>query len=84
MEDVMHSSILVVIALPLLALVFAMRTRRFQKLPGADPHAARFVLEPPQAFDATGFEIQQQLEPMRFEPLRFMRGRVKSLLDNIG
>ncbi len=55
-----------------------------QRLPGADPRAARFVLEPPQAFDAKGFEIQQQLEPMRFEPLRFMRGRVKSLLDNIG
>lgn len=55
-----------------------------QKLPGADPHAARFVLAEPQAFDATGFEVQALLSPMRFEPLRFMRGRIKSLLDNIG
>ena len=57
---------------------------RSQRLPGADPRAARFVLAEPQAFDATGFEIQGTLDPMRFEPLRFMRGRLKSLLDTLG
>jgi uncharacterized protein (DUF362 family) len=54
-----------------------------QGLPGADPLAARFVLAEPQAFDARGFEVAQRLSPMRFEPLRFMRGRVKSLLDTL-
>ncbi|MBU1041062.1 MAG: DUF362 domain-containing protein [Proteobacteria bacterium] len=54
-----------------------------QKLPGADPLAARFVLAGPETFDATGFEVQAHLSPMRFEPLRFMRGRVKSLLDTL-
>jgi uncharacterized protein (DUF362 family) len=55
-----------------------------QNLPGADPGAARFVLEKPPAFDSTGFEVQPQLSPMRFEPLRFMRGRLKSLLHRLG
>ena len=54
-----------------------------QGLPGADPLSAYFVLAEPQAFDATGFEMQARLSPMRFEPLRFMRGRVKSLLDTL-
>lgn len=52
-----------------------------QGLPGADPGAARFILAEPQSFDATGFELAPALSPMRFEPLRFMRGRVKGLLD---
>jgi len=55
-----------------------------QKLPGADPLTTRYVLDEPQAFDATGFEVQAQLSPMRFEPLRFVRGRVKSLLESLG
>ncbi len=55
-----------------------------QDLPGARPAAARFVLDTPSAFDATGFAVQAQLDPMRFEPLRFVRGRVRSLLDNLG
>jgi uncharacterized protein (DUF362 family) len=55
-----------------------------QGLPGAEPLAARFVLDQPRAFDAKGFEVQQGLDPMRFEPLRFMRGRVKSLLHRLG
>ena len=55
-----------------------------QRLPGADPLAARFVLEEPAAFDARGFEVLAQLDPMRFEPLRFVRGRLKSLLDSFG
>lgn len=55
-----------------------------QKLPGADPRAARFVLAEPQSFDATGFEVASGLDPMRFEPLRFVRGRIRSLLDKLG
>jgi len=55
-----------------------------QKLPGADPLAARFVLDEPRTFDATGFEVQARLSPMRFQPLRFVRGRVKSLLESLG
>lgn len=53
-------------------------------LPGADPAQAVFPLEGPQAFDARGFVIQAGLDPMRFEPLRFARGRMKSLLDRLG
>lgn len=53
-------------------------------LPGADPLAASFPLDAPQAFDASGFVIQPVLDSMRFEPLRFVRGRMKSLLDRLG
>jgi uncharacterized protein (DUF362 family) len=55
-----------------------------QGLPGADPRAARFVLAEPQSFDATGFEVAAGLDPMRFEPLRFVRGRIRSLLHRLG
>lgn len=53
-------------------------------LPGADWAAAGFPLEGPQAFDASEFVIQPSLDPMRFEPLRFVRGRFKSFLDRLG
>jgi len=53
-------------------------------LPGADPAQTIFPLESPQAFDARDFVIQGELDPMRFEPLRFVRGRMKSLLDRLG
>jgi len=55
-----------------------------RNMPGANVEGIRFVLEPPSAFNAAGFAIASALDPMRFEPLRFMRGRVKSLLDSIG
>ena len=55
-----------------------------QGLPGADPAQARFPLAGPDEFDATGFAVQPTLDPMRFEPLRFVRGRVKSLLHRLG
>ncbi len=57
---------------------------RRRGLPGHDPAQAAFVLQGPQAFDASGFVIAGELEPMRFEPLRFVRGRVKSLLHRLG
>lgn len=53
-------------------------------LPGADPAVAGFPLHGPQDFDAAGFVTRPELEPMRFEPLRFVRGRVKSLLHRLG
>lgn len=53
-------------------------------LPGVDPACAHYPLEFPQVFDARGFVIQDSLDPMRFEPLRFVRGRMKSLLDRLG
>lgn len=54
-----------------------------RNLPGVD-NAAAFPLETPQAFDASGFELKPGLDPMRFEPLRFVRGRFKSFLDRLG
>jgi uncharacterized protein (DUF362 family) len=53
-------------------------------LPGADPATAVYPLAAPQDFDATGFETARDLDPMRFEPMRFVRGRMKSLLHRIG
>lgn len=52
-------------------------------LPGADPERLHFPLEHPEAFDCAGFEVQPTLDPMRFEPLRFLRGRMKSLLHRL-
>ena len=53
-------------------------------LPGVRPGDAAFPLAAPASFNATGFVIAAALDPMRFEPLRFVRGRVKSLLDGLG
>lgn len=53
-------------------------------LPGALPRDAAFPLARPEQFDAAGFAAPRQLDPMRFEPLRFVRGRVKSLLHRLG
>lgn len=53
-------------------------------LADADPASVRFVLEPPEAFDASGFVCARELDPMRFEPLRFAHGRLKSLLHRLG
>lgn len=55
-----------------------------QGLPGADPASAQLVLDGPQDFDATGFESVASLCPMRFEPLRFVGGRIRSLLHRLG
>jgi len=62
--------------------LWAEATRR--GLPGADCAAASFPLQGPQTFDASEFVIQPSLDPMRFEPLRFVRGRFKSFLDRLG
>lgn len=54
-----------------------------QGLAAANPAATHFSLENPGAFDATGFVFQTELDPMRFKPLRFLRGRVKSLVQRL-
>lgn len=54
-----------------------------QNLPGAGCDEARFVLEPPEHFDAAGFALSPELDSMRFEPVRFLRGRLKSLLHRV-
>ncbi len=53
-------------------------------LPGADPAEAIFPLAAPRDFAASGFVAAETLDPMRFEPLRFARGRMKSLLHRLG
>ncbi|KAB1442107.1 DUF362 domain-containing protein [Pseudodesulfovibrio senegalensis] len=58
--------------------LWAEATKR--QLPGSDPAAIHFPLEKPQDFDAHGFAIPTELDPIRFEPLRLIRGRLKSLL----
>jgi len=56
---------------------------RRQEMHAAQPELAQFVLEHPGSFNTTGFQLQSQLDPMRFKPLRFLRGRVKSLLQRL-
>jgi len=52
-------------------------------LDAARPGRADFVLEPPAAFDASGFVVARELSPMSFAPLRFAYGRLKSLLHHL-
>lgn len=53
---------------------------RRRNLPGADPAGLTFPLESPAAFDVSGFQVPGALEPIVFRPMRFLRGRLKSLL----
>ena len=48
------------------------------------PDEAIFPLAAPRDFDASGFVTAERLDPMRFEPLRVARGRMKSLLHRLG
>jgi len=48
-------------------------------LPGARPEGNAYPLETPAAFNATGFEPSPARE-LSFDPVRLLRGRVKSLL----
>lgn len=54
-----------------------------RNLPGADPKDLRYPLEKLSAFDATGFEIPDSLDPIRFDPFRVVRGRIRSLAKYI-
>lgn len=52
-----------------------------QKIFGYDPDHIRYVIEPPDDFDTTDFIIPEKLNPMEFEPVRFVKGRIKSFLS---
>ena len=52
-----------------------------QKIFGYHPDHIEYVIEPPDDFDTTDFKIPEKLSPMEFEPVRFVRGRIKSLLS---
>jgi len=53
-------------------------------LAGATPVAIEYPLESPESFNATGFVTPPGLSPLRFEPKRFVRGRLRSLLVTLG
>ncbi len=53
-------------------------------LAGATPGEIAYPLEQPDAFDAAGFVTPARLAPLRFEPRRFVRGRLRSLLLTLG
>ncbi|WP_432735504.1 DUF362 domain-containing protein [Maridesulfovibrio sp. FT414] len=52
-----------------------------QKIYGYHPDHINYVIEPPDDFDTTDFIIPDKLSPMEFEPVRFVKGRIKSLLS---
>ncbi len=52
---------------------------RKRSLPGTDPEDLVFPLEKPDSFNAQGFIIPHELDPVRFEPIRLVKGRLKSL-----
>jgi uncharacterized protein (DUF362 family) len=53
-------------------------------LAGARPEDVAYVMEPPEAFNASGFFVKPVLSPLAFEPRRFVRGRLKSLMVTLG
>uniref|UniRef100_I2Q0X8 DUF362 domain-containing protein n=1 Tax=Desulfovibrio sp. U5L TaxID=596152 RepID=I2Q0X8_9BACT len=53
-------------------------------LPGARADDLHFPLETPDAFDVAGFMTPRVLAPLAFEPSRFVRGRLRSLLVTLG
>ncbi len=52
-----------------------------QQIFGYDPDHIKYVIEPPDDFDTTDFILPEKLNPMEFEPVRFVKGRVKSLFS---
>ena len=55
-----------------------------QQIYGYNPDHIKYVIEPPDDFDTTDFKVPQQLSPMEFEPVRFVKGRIKSLFSRFG
>ncbi len=53
-------------------------------LPGSSPEDLVFPMEQPAAFNTEGFSTPAMLAPLAFEPRRFVRGRVRSLLLTLG
>lgn len=48
-------------------------------LPGAQPGDIRYSMEQPDGFDASNMILPDTLDPIRFDPLRVVKGRLKSL-----
>lgn len=48
-------------------------------LPGARVADLHYPLEPPQAFDAQGFQMPQELDPVGFHPIRLARSSFRHL-----
>ncbi|ACS79203.1 DUF362 domain-containing protein [Maridesulfovibrio salexigens] len=60
------------------------RETAHQKIHGYNPDHIKYVIEPPDDFDTTDFKVPEQLSPMEFEPVRFVKGRIKSFLSRFG
>ena len=60
------------------------RESQTRGLAGATPGEIAYPLDRPDAFDAAGFLVPARLAPLRFEPRRFVRGRLRSLLLTLG
>jgi uncharacterized protein (DUF362 family) len=54
---------------------------RKRGLSGAHIHELSYPLAQPEEFDATGFALPSPLKPVTFHPVRFLRGRLKSMLN---
>lgn len=52
-----------------------------QRLSGAHIHELSYPLAQPEEFDTTGFALPSPLKPVTFHPGRFLRGRLKSVLN---
>jgi len=59
------------------------RTARALGLPGSDPSAIVYPMEPPTRFDVAGFVAPGAHAPIAFAPTRFLTGRLKSLLTRL-
>jgi uncharacterized protein (DUF362 family) len=53
-------------------------------LAGAWPEEVLYPMEPLDAFNASGFITKPVLSPLAFEPGRFVKGRLRSLLVTLG
>ncbi|WP_027721493.1 DUF362 domain-containing protein [Maridesulfovibrio zosterae] len=52
-----------------------------QKIFGYHPDHIKYVIEPPDDFDTKDFIVPEKLNPMEFEAVRFVKGRVKSFFS---
>lgn len=51
-----------------------------RKMIGSDPKTLVFPILPPEAFHGSGFVVPSELNPIRFNPLRFLKGVARRLL----
>ncbi|WP_291326716.1 DUF362 domain-containing protein [Desulfovibrio sp. UCD-KL4C] len=54
-----------------------------QKINGYNPDQIKYVIEPPDDFDTTGFILPEILSPMEFEIVRLIKGRLKSIFSRM-